>query len=643
MIILRKLAPILLFGLVGAAIVGLLLTSSAAWRHVQVQSASSFPAAQAISGDEQLLETAQSLVPLAVTPKEQELARNAERLADHQLDLAFADALRSAAEQPSKPSPSVRALQTRIARLTADVSTLQNQVKNLTAEEARAKRSELAGIAERLELAQAQLSLDQDSLADAQQDLARAGGDAYHQIQQLWKQHEAAFHAKEAAAHSTPPPAASSGLSVIAQWHDWGAIRAQFAQLIQARQQALEAASRLIRERAALEQTTEALQSKPEAKTAPATPAASGAGAGVRASAKARAAPLLHGTNPALSPSDAAAHLALLRRLSVREKNLADLDRRVMDLNQLTGIYDQWSGITRGRERVALHSLILTALYILLTVLFLWVVVRVAEHAFGRVRLEPRQLSTLRGVVRFSAEALGLAAVLLVIFGVPRNLSTILGLAGAGLTVALKDFIVSFIGWFTLMGRRGIRVGDWVEINGVRGEVIEITLLRTVLLETDNWAQPGHPTGRQVTFLNSYAVEGYYFNFTTGGQWLWDEITLTIPSGLDPYPVIEQIERLALRETEASSKTAEVEWQRAARGYSAKAFTAAPAINIRSGDLGVEVTVRYITRAYERYALRFRLSNATAKIIQQARAARSPQPLASASEALANPTGPSEG
>jgi len=77
---------------------------------------------------------------------------------------------------------------------------------------------------------------------------------------------------------------------------------------------------------------------------------------------------------------------------------------------------------------------------------------------------DPRRLRTLRVVVRFALEAVGLLLILLVLFSMPSQMPTILGLAGAGLTVALKDFIVAFFGWFALMGRNGIRVGDWVEI-----------------------------------------------------------------------------------------------------------------------------------------------------------------------------------
>jgi len=90
--------------------------------------------------------------------------------------------------------------------------------------------------------------------------------------------------------------------------------------------------------------------------------------------------------------------------------------------------------------------------------------------------------------------------------------------------VALKDFIIAFIGWFVLMGRNGMRVGDWVEINGVSGKWwSSVCSHRT--LETGNWTDAGHPTGRRVTFTNAFATAGHYFNFSTAGQWLWDELS----------------------------------------------------------------------------------------------------------------------
>jgi len=228
------------------------------------------------------------------------------------------------------------------------------------------------------------------------------------------------------------------------------------------------------------------------------------------------------------------------------------------------------------------------------------------SHFFAQTTAEKRRLFTLRAVVRFAVQVVAVLLIALVVFGAPNQTPTVLGLAGAGLTVALKDFIVGFFGWFVLMGRNGIRVGDWVEINGVVGEVIEIGLLRTVLLETGNWTDTGHPTGRKVAFVNSFAIEGHFFNFSTTGQWLWDELQVLIPQGENPYPIVEAVQKLAEEETRANASQAEKEWQRSA-GNRMRSLSVTPAIQLRPTVAGIELQVRYITSANERFAMRSRM------------------------------------
>jgi small-conductance mechanosensitive channel len=218
-------------------------------------------------------------------------------------------------------------------------------------------------------------------------------------------------------------------------------------------------------------------------------------------------------------------------------------------------------------------------------------------------------------MLKFSAQAVGVIAILFLIFGLPNQATTILGLAGAGLTVAMKDFIMAFLGWFALMGRNGIHVGDWVEVNGVAGEVVEIGLMKTVLLETGNWTDAGHPTGRKVSFMNSFAIEGHYFNFTTSGQWMWDELKVTIPANQDPYAVIDGIQKLVAKETETNAHKAEEEWQQTTNRYRVQAFSAAPALNVMPSGDAVEVQVRYITRAYERHEMRRKLYEEVVKLM----------------------------
>jgi small-conductance mechanosensitive channel len=192
------------------------------------------------------------------------------------------------------------------------------------------------------------------------------------------------------------------------------------------------------------------------------------------------------------------------------------------------------------------------------------------------------------------------------VFGSPAQLSTILGLATAGITIALQDFIVAFIGWFVLMGKKGIRIGDWVEINGVGGEVTEIGLISTTLLETGTSTDTGHPTGRRITFMNSFAIRGQYFNFTTTGQWMWDEITVPLPATDDTPAMVEGINKAVLEETKEDTQIAEREWKRGGRDDGLSKFSATPVVNMRPSGSGIDIQVRYVTRAPNRIEVRNR-------------------------------------
>jgi small-conductance mechanosensitive channel len=224
-----------------------------------------------------------------------------------------------------------------------------------------------------------------------------------------------------------------------------------------------------------------------------------------------------------------------------------------------------------------------------------------------RPALDRRRMDTLRIIFKLGIQFVGVLLILLVVFGAPSQTPTILGLTTAGLTVVLQDFVIAFFGWFVLMSKNGIRVGDWVEINGVGGEVTEIGLFRTTMLETGNWTDRGHPTGRRVTFINSFAIKGQYFNFSTTGQWLWDEITFSIPAADDAYAMIELVYKAVLQETEKEARLAEQEWKRVTRQHGLAQFTVAPAVNMRPGVAGIDIIVRYVTRAADRFEVRNRL------------------------------------
>jgi len=571
--------------------------------------------------DEQPLDTALALAALASTPDEQPFAQAAVRAADHEVDLAFAIALRNASEAAASHNHATSVLSDRLQKAQAEVAAADNRVKQLTAALAQAKPNKKDSLEQRLQLAQAELELDQDQLDDAKEEASRAGGDSQADIQRLWKEHEQS-HSGNVTVNVQSGSASGSSLlpasSLIAKWGAWNALRARRAQLRAALTDAhhVSAALSVEHDKLAQQVRSEQPQKRTQAEQA----------ANLLATQKP------DGTEPQQA---AAAAVSALRRLSSNEKNLSDLVKRIQDVNQLSVTYWRWGRVVGAEAQTALHIILLSLLWITLIVLIAFLINALIDHSLDRLRYDSKRALTLHNVARFAVRIVAGLVILLVIFGPPNNLSTALGLAGAGLTVALKDFLLSFCGWFVLMGRNGIRVGDWVEINGVRGEVAEIGLLRTIIFETGNWTDPGHPTGRQVAFLNSFAVEGYYFNFTTSSQWLWDETQFRIPGGVDPYPIIEKIQAIVQKETESNTQSAEEEWEGIARRYGVKAFSAAPAVNVKSTDQGVDVVVRYITRARERYEVRSRLNHALVDLLHRRKA-----PAEAASQPVeATPTG----
>lgn len=192
-----------------------------------------------------------------------------------------------------------------------------------------------------------------------------------------------------------------------------------------------------------------------------------------------------------------------------------------------------------------------------------------------------------------------------------------LGLATAALTIALQDYIIAFLGWFFLVGRYGIRVGDWVQINGVCGEVSEVGLISTTLLETSGDGDKDVLTGRRISFLNGFAIRGQYFNFSTEGQWLWDEITLNVPAAADVKVLAKDIEAMAEEETAENAHLAEKEWKRGARGGRLSSLSAAATVNLRPTASGIEIRLRYVTRAPERSAMRGRLYRQVIELLRE--------------------------
>jgi small-conductance mechanosensitive channel len=550
----------------------------------------------------------QSLAELAATPQEQDLARDALRKADHEVDFAFAAALYRASAQKVAATPEIKEIEERVAKSEAEDAGLTSDIARLTKQVDAAKDNQKEALTQQLDLAKSRQELIEDELADAHEDLERAGGDPQSRVQRMVDEYNASEQASGgqldlSIVGKQAGSAQPASYSFISRAHAWYTLQSIVERLNQEDRRSSAAVATFATRHDQLEHELEqaqAQQSNKLSQTPPPTPPAA--------------------DSTTLAPSGSSQTkeaIASFKSLTVLQKRLSGLDSRIRNEQDLAGIYAQWSSLVAGRRRDLMHSLLIALALMLVIGVAVILTSYFLERMFARFEADRQRLLTMRSVAHIATRTVGAILVLLIVFGMPTQLATVVALAGAGLTVAMKDFIVGFFGWFVLMGKNGVRLGDWVEINGVSGEVVDIGLFHTVVLETGNWNDAGHPTGRRVTFVNSYAIEGHYFNFSTSGQWLWDELVLAVPANQDPYPVAQEVQKIVSQETEANAKLAEQEWKTVGGVHGVASISAGPAINVRPSGTGFEIAVRYVTRANQRHQQRSSLYQAIVELLRR--------------------------
>ncbi len=179
------------------------------------------------------------------------------------------------------------------------------------------------------------------------------------------------------------------------------------------------------------------------------------------------------------------------------------------------------SGWGRGALSVAITVVVLVVA---------WGLGRGASRAFE----DPQQSYNVRRLVRAAAWLVVLVALVLVWRPLGGNLAPALGLATAGLAFAMQEVIGAMAGWFNITFGSIFRVGDRVQMAGVHGDVIDISLLKTRLMEVGSaggttWVQGGQYTGRVVTVSNKASFTEPVYNYSSYFEYIWEELEVAIP------------------------------------------------------------------------------------------------------------------
>ncbi len=302
---------------------------------------------------------------------------------------------------------------------------------------------------------------------------------------------------------------------------------------------------------------------------------------------------------------------------------LIPLSREGILLGQYRHNLNTWHDAIEAQYRDALKMLgiRLGAVLLVLAVLFgageLWrrMVLRYIQDSRRRY-----QLLLLRRIALWSL------VVLVTGFSFASELGSIVTFAGlitAGIAVAMQSVLVSIVGYFFLIGKYGIRVGDRVQIGEVAGEVIDLGLVRMYLMELGAKGTMG-PTGRVVAFANSvvFQVSSGLFKQIPGVNFAWREVTLTLPPGADYAAIKEKLITAvtdALKDYRAEILRQTKEIARTTR--SGSAGDAQPQVQLHFSSAGVEAQVRYPVHLQHAAEIDERVTEALARVVSHAGAA----------------------
>lgn len=174
------------------------------------------------------------------------------------------------------------------------------------------------------------------------------------------------------------------------------------------------------------------------------------------------------------------------------------------------------------------------------------------------------------------------------------GLTVAFGVAGAGVAFALQEVIASVAGFLAVSVGGFYRPGDRVQLGGITGDVIDIGVLRTTLMELGDWVDGDLYNGRMVRVANSFVFKAPVYNYSADFPFLWDEIAFTISFQSDREWVRSQLAKIAEEVVGEYTRDAADEWKRVVRRFMIEDANIEPAVSLVATDGGVRFTLRYI-------------------------------------------------
>ena len=231
---------------------------------------------------------------------------------------------------------------------------------------------------------------------------------------------------------------------------------------------------------------------------------------------------------------------------------------------------------------------------------------RSLSNAFRRDHEQAARTHTLRMVLRNTVFAVASTVAVFIWLGF-SNFAVFIGILGAGIAFASQEVIGSFAGYLNIVTGNLYHIGDRVRMADVVGDVLDISLLRTTLMEIGEWVEADQYTGRIVSVANRMVFAAPVFNYTQHFNFLWDEITIPITYDSDWRLAGETMLEHGREYSSDLQPKAEAELDRMAQRYPLQDTLVEPTLYIVMTDNWIEMTMRYVVDAHKRRPVKAQL------------------------------------
>ncbi|MDW7709987.1 MAG: mechanosensitive ion channel family protein [Deferrisomatales bacterium] len=261
-------------------------------------------------------------------------------------------------------------------------------------------------------------------------------------------------------------------------------------------------------------------------------------------------------------------------------------------MDHVTALVAEWSGLTPETIRGLVRSCAILLLMLVARFVALRIVRRHVEDTRNRYRWR-RAINYLIGI-------LGLLLLTRIWTSGLRDIGVFLGLASAGLAISLRDPIVCLVGWAFILIRRPYQVGDRVQIGQHRGDVIDIRLFQTYLMECGEWVDGDQSTGRILLVPNNAVFSSPLANYTYGFAYIWDELVVRLTFESDWQRAKQLLGEIADTQMAPHCKDAQEQIREAAAQHMIFFQKLTPIVYTSVREWGVQLTVRYLTPVRQR-------------------------------------------